>query len=69
MSLIDALDGALLTVVDSDARVLYASFGGAGVNIYDEHGTEVDYFSIGGSSKLTAARVRAVIERVRTSHD
>ena len=69
MSLLDEIDGALLTVVDREARLVYAWFGGAGVNIYNEDGVEVDYFTIGGPGKLTPARVRSVIERVMASPD
>lgn len=69
MSLLDELDGAQLTVVDTENRVIYAWFGGAGVNIYDESGVEVDYFTIENSGKLTPALVRAAIDRVMSYRD
>ncbi len=65
MSLIDSLNGAKLAVVDSSRRLVYAWFGGAGVNIYDEDGSEVDYFTIGGdTTNLTCNRVRYAIARM-----
>jgi hypothetical protein len=68
MSLIDALDGAQLVVVDQDRRLAYVWFGGSGVNVFDGVGDEVHYFTIGGTaSKLTPALVRAAIDRVRAS--
>jgi hypothetical protein len=67
VSLLDALTGARLTVVDEDQRVVFAWFGGHGVNVYDEDGTEVHYFTIGGADRVTPTVVRAAIERVRRS--
>ncbi len=67
MSLLDALFGARLTVVDDEQRVVFAWFGGHGVNVYDERGTEVHYFTIGGAERVTPTVVRAAIERVRHS--
>ena len=68
MSLLDELVGARIVVVDEDHRLAYAWFGGAGVNVYDENGYEVHYFTIGGSaSRPTPSTVRAAIERVRAS--
>lgn len=64
MSLLDAIDGASLTIVDADQRLVYAWFGGAGVNIYDDEGHEQHYFTIGGVSKVTAATARAAILRM-----
>ncbi len=69
MSLLDSLDGALVTVVDPSQRVVYAWFGGAGVNIYDEDGHEVHYFTMGGSSRVTAASARAAIARMIVYHN
>lgn len=43
--LMAALDGARLVKYDT-AGVLYAWFGGSGVNVYDASGTEIDYWSI-----------------------
>jgi hypothetical protein len=67
MSLLDELVGARLVVVDEEQRLAYAWFGGAGVNVYDEDGREVHYFTIGSgrSGRLTPAMVRAAIDRVR----
>jgi alkanesulfonate monooxygenase SsuD/methylene tetrahydromethanopterin reductase-like flavin-dependent oxidoreductase (luciferase family) len=59
----DELDGARLAVVDPAAHVVYVWFGGQGVNVYDEHGREVDYFSLGGASRPSVAQVRAAIAR------
>lgn len=68
MSLLDNLDGAQLVVVDDAHRLAYVWFGGAGVNVYDDDGHEVHYFTIGGTaSRLTPSLVRAAIERVRAS--
>jgi hypothetical protein len=64
MSLLDELEGAQMTVVDVERRVIYAWFGGMGVNIYDEDGNEVDYFTIGGATKPTPAKVQAAIDRM-----
>ncbi len=41
-----------------------SGFGGSGVNIYDEEGTEVNYFTIGGPTKLTERIVRRAIASV-----
>jgi len=67
MALLDSIVDAQLTVVDEEHRVVFSWFGGSGVNVYDEDGREVDYFSIatGRSGKLTPKAVRAAIERVR----
>ena len=67
MSLINAIDGAQLTIADEDMQLVFAWFGGAGVNVYDEDGREVHYFSIGSSGRITPAIVRAAIARVRSS--
>jgi hypothetical protein len=68
MRLIDQLDGAELVVLDEDRRLLYAWFGGAGVNVYDEDGNEVHYFTIGTSApRVSPAVARAAIARVRAS--
>ena len=68
MSLLDSIVDAHLTVADEEHRLVYAWFGGAGVNVYDEDGNEVHYFTIGGkATKLTPALVRAAISRVRAS--
>jgi hypothetical protein len=64
MSLLESIDGAMLTIVDADHRLVYAWFGGAGVNIYDESGNEQHYFTIGGVSRVTAATARAAILRM-----
>jgi hypothetical protein len=64
MSLLRSLEGAELIVVDED--VVYAWFGGSGVNVYNEDGEEVDYFTISSrSGRPTPNAVRAAIERVR----
>jgi hypothetical protein len=67
MSLLDALSGAEVLVVDEDQRLAYAWFGGMGVNVYDETGREVHYFTVGtpDGRKPTPKMVRAAIERVR----
>ena len=68
MSLLDQLVDAEIIVVDEEHRLVYAWFGGAGVNVYDEGGNEVHYFTIGGTAaRLTPSTVRAAIERVRAS--
>jgi hypothetical protein len=64
MSLLDAIDGASLVIVDPDQQLAYAWFGGAGVNVYDNAGNEVHYFTIGGVSKVTASSARAAIARM-----
>jgi len=69
MSLLHAIEGAQMVLIDGEHELVYAWFGGSGVNIYDADGREVDYFTIGTSSKLTPARVRTVIARVMSSHD
>lgn len=69
MSLLDELDGALLVVVDPEYRLAYCWFGSRGINIYDERGVEVDYFTIGGNAKLTPERVLQAIERVMSARD
>ena len=66
MALIDQIDGALLAIVDGNERLVYAWFGGAGVNVYDEDGREVHYFTVGGVSRVTAANVRSAIKRMIT---
>jgi hypothetical protein len=66
MSLLDQLDGAELVVLDEERRLLYAWFGGTGVNVYDEEGNEVHYFTIGTSApRVSPALARAAIARVR----
>jgi len=68
MSLADQLDGAELVVLDDERRLLYAWFGGTGVSVYDEDGTELHYFTIGTSSpRVSTAMARAAIARVRAS--
>jgi hypothetical protein len=64
MSLIDRLDGARLVVVDEDFRVAYAWFGGAGVNVYDEDGKEIYYFTVGADGPLTPEIVQRSIRGV-----
>ena len=44
-SLAETLNGAKLVKFDENSGLVYAWFGGTGVNIYDETGREVDYFS------------------------
>ena len=64
-TLLDSISGAQLTVVDADRRVVYAWFGSTGVNVYDEDGSEVGYFTIGGAAgKPTPARARWAITRM-----
>jgi hypothetical protein len=70
MSLLDELDGAQLVVIDKDRQLAFAWFGGQGVNVYDEDGRELDYFTVGSSTgKLTPALVRAAIDRMRMTLD
>jgi hypothetical protein len=64
VALIDEIDGALLAIVDGNQRLVYAWFGGSGVNVYDEDGREVHYFTVGGVSRVTAANVRSAIKRM-----
>jgi hypothetical protein len=64
MALIDQIDGAMLAIVDPDQRLVYAWFGGAGVNVYDEDGRELHYFTVGGVSRVSAASVRSAINRM-----
>ena len=59
MSLLEGIAGAKVVVVDVERRVVYAWFGGAGVNVYDEDGNEVHYFTIGADAPLT----REIVER------
>lgn len=61
MSLLDAIDGAELAIVEPEYRLVFAWFGGHGVNIYREDGVEVDYFTMGGARKPTPAAVRTAI--------
>jgi hypothetical protein len=64
MSLLDELEDARVTVVEPSERVIYAWFGGGGVNVYSEDGAELDYFTIGTrAQKLTHNIVRKAIER------
>jgi len=71
MALLDSIVDAQLIVVDEEHRVVFSWFGSSGVNIYDEDGREVDYFTIftGKSAKPTPRAVRAAIERVRRAAD
>jgi hypothetical protein len=65
VSLLDVIAGSEVAVVDVENRLLYAWFGhGAGVNIYDEDGNEVDYFTVGGDAKPTERNVRRAIASV-----
>ena len=68
MSLIDCLDGVHLVVFDDERRLLYAWFGGTGVNVFDEDGNEIHFFNIGTSApRVSTAVARAAIARVRAS--
>jgi hypothetical protein len=69
VSLLDALAGALLIIVDDDQRLLYAWFGGAGVNVYDEDGEEIHYFTVStpDGRPPTPSMVRSAIARVRAA--
>jgi hypothetical protein len=68
MSLLDSIVGAELVVVDEDHRLVYAWFGGRGVNVYDEDGNDVDAFTMGGTvTNIEPWLVRAAINRVRAS--
>jgi hypothetical protein len=71
VSLLDELVGAQLVIVDAHHRLAYTWFGGAGVNVYDDEGREVHYFTIGTKrgERLTPAMVRAAIDRVRAEND
>ena len=67
MALIDQIDfGALLAIVDPDQRLVYAWFGGAGVNVYDEQGGEVRHFTSYRRRRVgvSAASVRSAIKRM-----
>ena len=63
MSLLSAIDGAELVLVESELGLVFAWFGGQGVNVYREDGVEVDYFTMGGARKPTRAVVAAAIRR------
>jgi len=71
MSLLDSLSGAELIDVDEENRLVYAWFGGAGVNVYDEHGNEIHYFTIGSGAgrKPTPSMVRAAVKEVRAAEE
>jgi hypothetical protein len=67
VSLLDALTGARLLIVDDEQRLVYIWFGGAGVNVYDENGAEVHYFTVGTPDGRypTPRMVQSAIARVR----
>jgi len=70
MALLDSIVDAQLTVVDEEHRVVFSWFGSTGVNVYDEDGREVDYFTVFTKrDKPTPRAVRAAIERVRRAAD
>ena len=71
MSLLDSIAQAELTVVDEELRLVYAWFGGPGVEVFDEDGRTVHHFTIaaGFTRKLTPQMVRAAIARVRQAND
>jgi len=52
MSLLRSLEGAELVVVDD--ALIYVWFGGSGVNVYNEDGDEVDYFSISSRDRVVS---------------
>jgi hypothetical protein len=64
MSLLDQISGATMVVVDEERRLAYVWHGGHGVNVIDESGEEIDYFTIGGASRPTPAKVRAAIDQM-----
>ena len=67
MSLLHELDGAELVVADEDLDLMFVWYGSAGVQILNERGDVVDYFSISGafSRKLTVPEVRKIIAAYR----
>ena len=71
MALLDSIVDAVITVIDEEHRLAFSWFGGAGVNVYDEDGREVHYFTIWtkGGGKPTPRAVRAAIERERLAVD
>jgi hypothetical protein len=67
MSLLSELDGAELVVADEALGILFAWYGGAGVQILNERGDVLDAFSISAafSRNLTVAEVRKFIAAYR----
>jgi hypothetical protein len=67
MSLLAALKGAELVVADEELGLLFAWFGGAQIQVFDESGATRDSFSIskGFERALKPREVRAVIEAHR----
>jgi len=62
------LDGARLVKYDADCDLLYAWFGGHGVHVYDESGTEVDYWTCGDFSQNSASEtdvLDSMLDRLR----
>jgi hypothetical protein len=51
VSLLDRLEDVRIVVVDRGRRILFAWFGGHGVHIFDQHGREVDLFTVGDFAK------------------
>ena len=68
MSLLDALDGARMVVVDEERRLAFAWFGGAGINVYDEDGNEVHYFTM-GADRITPEVVRSSVRSAIAAWD
>lgn len=63
MSLLEAIDGAELAIVEHDYGLVFVWHGGHGVNIHREDGVEVDYFTMSGAKKPTRDQARKAIER------
>lgn len=65
MSLFDALVDVELVVVDEEARLVYAWFGGSGLSVFDEYGEELEYFTVTLETR-DPDEVKAAIARVRS---
>jgi hypothetical protein len=62
------LDDARLVKFDPDEDLLFAWFGGHGVHVYDETGTEVDYWTCGDFSQNSASEadvLASMLNRLR----
>jgi hypothetical protein len=67
MSLLGSLVDVELIVVDEEQQLVYAWFGGSGVNVFDENGQVVHYFTVGTPDGRTPTpkMVRKAIDRIR----
>ena len=60
LTLREQLNGAELVLTDDNMGLTLAWFGGHGVNIYADDGTEVHYFTIGTPQTKSVTFERAV---------